>query len=141
MGSHHEIAVRYGEVDLQRVVFNAHYLAYIDDAMDRWMRRLDVEFERLGWDFMLKRAELVWMGAAGLGDTIAIDSAVSTWGRTSFTVHHEVRVEDQLVLSADIVYVGVEPGTNRPIPPPAEVRNHLGASDGPRVVDDPDTPA
>ena len=70
MASRHEIQVRYGEVDLQRVVFNAHYLAYVDDAMDRWMRRLDADFESLGWDFMLKRAELVWEGAAGLGDTI-----------------------------------------------------------------------
>jgi acyl-CoA thioesterase FadM len=28
--------VRYGEVDMQRVVFNAHYLAYCDDAVERW---------------------------------------------------------------------------------------------------------
>jgi acyl-CoA thioester hydrolase len=129
VGSHHEIEIRYGEVDLQRVVFNAHYLAYIDDAMDRWMRRLDTDFERLGWDFMLKRAELVWNGAAGLGDTIGIDSEVASWGRTSFTVHHVVRVGDEIVLTADIVYVGVEPGTNRPVPPPPEVRNHLGGPD------------
>ena len=26
----HRIRVRYGEVDMQRVVFNAHYLAYCD---------------------------------------------------------------------------------------------------------------
>ena len=29
----HSIAVRFGEVDLQAVVFNAHYLAYCDDAV------------------------------------------------------------------------------------------------------------
>ena len=60
--------MRYGEVDLQRVIFNAHYLAYVDDAMDHWMRTLDTSFESLGWDFMLKRAELEWDGPAGLGD-------------------------------------------------------------------------
>ncbi len=129
MGSRHEIVVRYGEVDLQRVVFNAHYLAFVDDAMDRWMRRLDADFESLGWDFMLKRAELVWQGAAGLGDTVTIDSRVTSWGRTSFVVHHDLSVGERPVLEADITYVGVEPGTNRPIPPPDQIRRHLGGPD------------
>ena len=126
MASRHEIQVRYGEVDLQRVVFNAHYLAYVDDAMDRWMRRLDADFESLGWDFMLKRAELVWEGAAGLGDTITIDSRVSTWGRTSFVVRHDLSVGERTVMTVDVTYVGVEPGTTRPIPPPDAIRRHLG---------------
>ena len=32
----HHIRVRYGEVDMQRVVFNSHYLAYCDDAVESW---------------------------------------------------------------------------------------------------------
>ena len=36
----HRVRVRYGEVDMQRVVFNAHYLAYCDDAADLWFRTL-----------------------------------------------------------------------------------------------------
>ena len=126
MGARREIEVRYGEVDLQRVVFNAHYLAYIDDAMDHWMRRLDANFESLGWDFMLKRADLVWAGGAGLGDTIVVDSRIASWGRTSFVVRHELSVGPSVVLTADVTYVGVEPGTTRPIPPPDAIRRHLG---------------
>ena len=34
----HSIDVRWGEVDMQGVVFNAHYLAYIDDTLERWLR-------------------------------------------------------------------------------------------------------
>jgi len=30
----HSIRVRYGEVDRQGVVFNAHYMAYMDDALE-----------------------------------------------------------------------------------------------------------
>ena len=33
----HTIRVRYGEVDKQGVVFNAHYMAYMDDAMETWL--------------------------------------------------------------------------------------------------------
>jgi len=29
----HHIRVRYGEVDMQRVVFNAHYLTYFDTSI------------------------------------------------------------------------------------------------------------
>ena len=126
MGARREIEVRYGEVDLQRVVFNAHYLAYIDDAMDSWMRQLDGNFEALGWDFMLKRADLVWSGGAGLGDTIVVDSRIASWGRTSFVVRHDLSVGERVVLTADVTYVGVEPGTTRPIPPPEAIRRHLG---------------
>jgi YbgC/YbaW family acyl-CoA thioester hydrolase len=45
MGLHHEIRVRYGEVDMQRVVFNANYLAYCDDAADLWFRKLGAALE------------------------------------------------------------------------------------------------
>jgi acyl-CoA thioester hydrolase len=126
MPFHHEVAVRYGEVDMQKVVFNAHYLAYIDDAVDRWMRELDTRFESLGWDFMVKHASLEWLGGAGLGDTISIDSAIGRWGRTSFVIHHDLRVGDRPIMAADITYVGVEPGTDHPIEPPPEIRTHLG---------------
>ena len=126
MGFHHELAVRYGEVDAQRVVFNAHYLAYVDDAMDHWMRLLDQQFEAMGWDFMVKRAELVWQGSAGLGDLLEIDSAVIRWGTTSFDVEHRMRVGPRPVATVVTTYVGIEAGTATVMAPPDEVRRHLG---------------
>jgi acyl-CoA thioester hydrolase len=126
----HEIAVRYGEVDHQGVVFNAHYLAYLDDATDCWLRELDADFESTGWEAMVKRADVVWSGAAGIGDRLVIDSRIASWGRTSFVVHHNVSVGDRLVASADITYVGVETGTAKPVEPPAAIRRHLGEPTG-----------
>jgi acyl-CoA thioester hydrolase len=131
MGHHHEIAVRYGEVDLQRVVFNAHYLAYVDDAMDHWMRELDADFEALGWDYMLRRAEIEWHGPAGLGDVIAIESTIARWGTTSFVVDHDLHVGDRSVVSVVVTYVGIEAGTSRTAPPPPRVRAHLGEPPAP----------
>ena len=40
------IRVRYGEVDAQGVVFNAHYLAYLDDVSDTWLRTFDGNLKR-----------------------------------------------------------------------------------------------
>src|SRR3954451_14884900 len=126
MAHHHEVAIRYGEVDMQRVVFNAHYLAFIDDAVDHWLRDLDADYESIGFDFMVKRADLVWHGSAGLGDTLEIDSAVTRWGTTSFDMTHRLHVGDREVMTALTTYVSVAPGTSTPAAPPARVRRFLG---------------
>jgi len=122
----HSVRVRYGEVDMQRVVFNAHYLAYCDDAMDTWLRTIDVSFEAAGWDIMLKKAVLEWQGAAHLSDTIDIAVGVTRWGNTSFDVGFSGRVEDRAVFTATITYVGVATGTRTPTPIPESIRGALG---------------
>tara|TARA_B100000686_G_C16610681_1_gene873631 strand:- start:89 stop:472 length:384 start_codon:yes stop_codon:yes gene_type:complete len=120
-----DIRVRYGEVDQQGVVFNAHYLAYLDDALDTWLRELDDDFESLGWDLMLKKAVLEWHSSAGTGDLLTVIAKVSRWGNTSFDVSFEISSAVSLVLTATITYVGVKPGTAEPVPPPAKVRSYL----------------
>ena len=42
----HQIRIRYVDCDMQGVVYNAHYLTFIDDAFDCWMRELDWDFEK-----------------------------------------------------------------------------------------------
>ncbi|MBK9178328.1 MAG: acyl-CoA thioesterase [Acidimicrobiales bacterium] len=122
----HATRIRYGEVDQQGVVFNAHYLAYCDDAVDTWLRSLDAHFERLGWDLMLKRAVIEWAGPARTGEVLEIELGVTRWGRTSFDVGFVGRVGERPVFSATITYVGVAWGTTTPTPPPDEVVALLG---------------
>ena len=122
----HRVRVRYGEVDMQKVVFNAHYLAYCDDAVDTWLRTIDVQFEEAGWDVMLKRAVIEWQGAATIGDELAIAVGVTRWGRTSFDVGFAGRVRDRDVFTGTITYVGVATGSRTPVPAPPEVRDALG---------------
>ena len=60
----HTIRVRYGECDMQRVVFNANYFAYCDDAVDAWTRHAladalnaagtTTNLHAIGFDFMLR---------------------------------------------------------------------------------------
>ena len=38
------LRVRWSEVDLQKIVFNAHYLTYVDTAMAAYWRRLAVPY-------------------------------------------------------------------------------------------------
>ena len=56
------IPIRYGEVDMQGVVFNAHYLAYCDDACGLVVPETLGRFEDLGWEPMVVKALVEWQG-------------------------------------------------------------------------------
>lgn len=108
----HEIRVRYQEVDMQKVVFNAHYMTYCDETMAAWVA------EVFGWDgsddevdWMLVRVELDWQSAATYGDRIMVMAGVEHWGRSSFRVRYAGQVGERPVFAALITYVCVTPGT------------------------------
>ena len=122
----HTIAVRYGEVDLQGVVFNAHYLAYMDDTMETWLRPLRKRREELGWEMMLKRCTIEWQGSLGPGDVLDVDVAVERWGRTSWDLGYLGTCEGRQVFRALVVYVSVRLGEGEPMETPEEIRAFLG---------------
>jgi acyl-CoA thioester hydrolase len=121
----HRVPIRYGEVDAQGVVFNAHYLAYCDDACDSWLRIKLGRFEGLGWEPMVVKALVEWQGAAGIGDVLDIELGISRWGRTSFDVGFTGHVGQRQVFTATITYVGVSPGDHTPVEPPGHIRAAL----------------
>jgi acyl-CoA thioester hydrolase len=123
----HRIRVRYGECDMQSVVFNAHYLAYIDDALGSWFRKALGDFEELGFDFMVKKITLEWQTPARFGDEIDLAARVSRWGNTSYDVEVILTVGERPVLTATVVYVSTTPGAPNPTPVPAAVRDALDA--------------
>ena len=125
----HHIPIRYGEVDLQGVVFNAHYLAYFDDTLEQWLRRLDVKYQDLGWDLMLKKAVIEWTGSAGIGDDLDVGARVVRWGTTSLDIEYQASVGERPVATGTITYVGVKVGTTETQPPPPEVRAFLGEAE------------
>lgn len=122
----HSIRVRYGEVDMQQVVFNANYLAYVDDAVENWFGACAVNPGDSGWDVMLKKAVIEWSGPATVGEVIDIAVGVRRWGTTSLDVGFVGRVGERPVFDCTITYVGVKPGTTETMPPPPEVREKLG---------------
>jgi len=118
----HHVRVRYGECDMQRVVFNANYLAYCDDAADWWFRSKGALLEAGEWDVMVKKASITWDGAARVHDDLAIAVSVSRWGNSSFDVRFDGTVEGTAVFTAEITYVAVVTGTTETVPVPAEFR-------------------
>jgi acyl-CoA thioester hydrolase len=127
-----QVRVRYGECDMQGVVFNAHYLAYCDDAVDTWFRQalpgeLYSGADGATFDFMVKTAAVTWYRGLRFGEIADLDCAVSRFGRTSFEVTVEGLVGTEPSFTANLTYVSVEPGTHRPCPVPDHVRVALTA--------------
>jgi acyl-CoA thioester hydrolase len=127
MAYHHQIRVRYGECDMQQVVYNAHYLAYIDDAVDTWFRLALGRFEENDFDFMVKKATIEWQSAARFLETIDLAVSVARWGMKSFEVLVAGTVEDRPVFLATLVYVSTTPGAAVAAPVPDAVRAALSA--------------
>ena len=101
---------------MQGVVYNAHYLTFIDDAFDCWMRELDWDFEKkLEAEIMLKSANITWHKPVKFGDDLVTKSKVTRWGNSSFDVRTDGYVFKEHCFEAAISYVCVDHINYRPI--------------------------
>jgi acyl-CoA thioester hydrolase len=120
----HRFRVRYVDCDAQRVMHNAHYLAYVDDALDSWFRSaLGADFEEsMGFDVMVKQATIEWQSPARVGDEVDCVCSVARWGTSSFDVEVTGRVGNRDVFTARLVQISTVPGEARSTPIPDAVR-------------------
>lgn len=122
MGYTAQIRVRYNECDVQGIAFNANYLVYVDEAVDRWITDTLVED---AIDMAVKKATLEWQSPARRGEVLDLVPTVTRWGTTSFDITVTGSVGDRPVFTATLVYVHLVPGTRTPTPIPEHVRAAL----------------
>jgi len=128
----HRIRVRYGECDMQGVVFNAHYLAYADDAVAQWLQSalpagaLYVSGNGAAtFDFMVKKAVVTWAAGSTFGDVVDLDCSIERWGNTSFDIAAVGTVGGADRFEVILTYVSVRPGTHTPCRVPDDLRSAL----------------
>lgn len=131
----HAIRPRYGEVDKQGVVFNAHWLAYFDDSCTRFFESLGFDPKETfldggAFDFMVVKAVLEWKGPAGFDDLVEIEVVPSRLGNASFDLTYTARVAGREVCAGVLTYVSTEHGSNTSRPIPDEVRKLLAEAAG-----------
>src|SRR5436190_12114912 len=70
------LRVRWAEIDAQRIVFNGHYLMYLDTAIAGYWRALGMPYAetmaRFEGDLFVRKAELEYMASARYDDVLAI---------------------------------------------------------------------
>ena len=114
--------MRYAEVDGQGVVYNSHYLLYCDEAMAAFCRERDLL--ALADRVQLVSSTLTWKSGARWGETIDVDVTCANVGRTSFTLHFDVRADGRDSCAVETTYVLTDESW-RPTPIPDEVRARL----------------
>ncbi len=118
----HRLRVRWVEVDVQKIVFNVHYLMYFDTAIADYWRALALPYEStmlaLGGDLYVKKATIEYHGSAGLDDQIDVAVKCSRIGNSSFTFTGAIFRGEQHLISCELIYVFADPATqtSKPLP-------------------------
>jgi acyl-CoA thioester hydrolase len=128
----HRLRVRWAEVDMQGIVFNGHYLTYIDTAIADYFRAIDLPYprgyvERYGNDMYLRKSEVEYLGSARYDEVLDVLCRAARLGRTSMTFAFEIHRADLVapakpLVTAELVYVNADPKTMAPAPLPAALR-------------------
>jgi len=124
----HKLRVRYGESDLQGIVFNAHYLTYFDTSMTELWRAAYGTYHAMldrGIDIVLAEAQLRFLKPARFDDELALSVAVTRLGQTSILTRHEARCGPDLVAEGGLRHVLVDLKTLEKTPIPDWAREGL----------------
>lgn len=118
----HRLRVRWVEVDMQKIVFNAHYLMYFDTAISDYWRMLAMPYEasmqQLGGDLYVKKASIEYHGSARFDDQLDVALKCGRIGNSSVVFTGAIFRGDALLINCELVYVFADPSsqTSRPVP-------------------------
>jgi YbgC/YbaW family acyl-CoA thioester hydrolase len=125
----HRLRVRWAEVDMQKIVFNSHYLMYFDTALADYWRALALPYEQAmhQWqgDLYVKKATLEYHGSAKYDDLLDVTIRCTKTGRSSILMQGGIFSGDQLRVSAELVYVYADPLSQSSCPLPDALRQIL----------------
>jgi len=123
----HRLRVRWVEVDMQRIVFNAHYLMYFDTAMSDYWRALalpyDASMHTLGGELYVKKASIEFHASAHADDQLDVALKCSRIGTSSLLFTGAIFRGEELQISGELIYVFADPATQTSKPVPTALRD------------------
>ncbi len=124
----HTFRVRYAECDVQGVVFNAHYLAYVDLAITELWRAAFGSYSAMlerGVDVVVGEARLRFLAAARFDDELTLAAHVVSLGDTSINTRHRILRGEELLVDVHMRHVVVDRATWRKASIPDWMRDGL----------------
>lgn len=125
------LRVRWAEIDAQKIVFNGHYLTYIDTGVTAYWRALALPYaqtmEYLGGDLYVRKATLEYEGSARSDDVLDVGIRCTRVGTSSIVMSAGIFRADELLVSGELIYVFADPATQTSKPVPQELRDVLQA--------------
>jgi YbgC/YbaW family acyl-CoA thioester hydrolase len=127
----HRLRVRWAEVDMQAIVFNGHYLMYLDTAVADYWRAMALPYTEsmlaLGGDLYVRKAALDYHASARFDDVLDIGIRCAHVGTSSMRLVGSVFRQDELLVGGELVYVFADPATQKSQPVPQPLRDVLQA--------------
>ncbi len=135
----HRLRVRWAEVDMQKIVFNAHYLMYFDTAVTDYWRAIALPYEdafaHLGGELYVKKASVEYHASARYEDQLDVALKCSRIGNSSMVFTGAIFRGEALLITCELIYVFADPATQRSKPVPDLLRQVLlGFEGGDRAV-------
>jgi YbgC/YbaW family acyl-CoA thioester hydrolase len=114
---------------MQKIVFNGHYLTYIDTAVTAYWGRLALPYETafhiLGGELYVKKATLEYHASARMDDDLSVGMKCSRLGKSSMVFEAGIFRGDKLLISGELIYVFADPQTQTSKPIPEALRHIL----------------
>ncbi len=124
-----KLRVRWVEVDMQKIVFNGHYLMYLDTAIADYWRALGLPYERtmqaLKGDLFVVKSSLEYHGSAMYDDILDIGLKCDKVGNSSVLISGGIFKNQTCLVRAEMVYVFANPQTKQSMTVPSQVRQLL----------------
>ena len=125
----HRLRVRWAEGDMQKIVFNAHYLMYFDTAVADYWRALalpyDTTMQALQGDLYVKKAAVEFHASARVDDQLDVALKCSRIGTSSMVFTGAIFRGEEHLISCELIYVFADPATQTSRPVPAALRDIL----------------
>jgi YbgC/YbaW family acyl-CoA thioester hydrolase len=126
-----QLRVRWAEVDMQRIVFNGHYLLYFDTAVGGYWRSLAMPYhetmEMLGGDLYVRKATLEYLASAHYDERLQVGIRCERIGNSSMRFIGCVFRGQTPLVTSELVYVFADPATQTSKPVPPTLRSVLEA--------------
>ncbi len=123
----HRLRVRWVEVDMQKIVFNAHYLMYFDTAFADYWRAMalpyEPTFQTLGGELYVKKASIEYHASARADDQLDVALQCSRIGNSSMVYTGAIFRGETLLISCELIYVFADPLTQTSKPVPSALRD------------------
>ncbi len=120
------LRVRWAEVDAQNIVFNGHYLMYLDTASAGYWRALATPFaetlQALGGDLFVRRATVEYAAPARYDEQLEVGLRCASIGRSSMRFVAGVFRAGRLLVTGELVYVYAHPVQRVSLPVPPALR-------------------
>ncbi|MDX2344469.1 MAG: thioesterase family protein [Acidimicrobiia bacterium] len=124
------ITVRFYELDPYEHVNHSVYIQYFEAARAQWLTDVGFPLEKLkaeGIQIVVTELSTRYLGSAGPGDELTIESELSTLRRVSMTFQQRILRDGQLLVEQTITAATVTTA-GRPTRVPADLAGALGTA-------------